>query len=91
MRAIYRSERAIANPIGRLWSKNGIHLILRNEAYTGTLVWGMDAKDKAEPVQSGEGIPRHRLKGSVPMGEPQAAIPRSQEGASPKGRQHLPP
>ena len=28
----------IANPTGRLWSKNGVHIILRNEAYTGTLI-----------------------------------------------------
>ena len=26
----------IASPAGKLWSKNGIHFILRNEVYTGT-------------------------------------------------------
>ncbi len=47
----------IANPTGRLWSKNGVHIILRNEAYTGTLVWGADAKDKAEPVRVEKAFP----------------------------------
>ena len=41
----------IANPTGRLWSKNGVHIILKNEVYTGALVWGTTAKDKAEPVR----------------------------------------
>ena len=33
------------------WSKNGIHLLLRNEAYTGALVWGLSGKGKDEPVR----------------------------------------
>ena len=45
------NDEGIANPTGRLWSKNGVHIILRNEAYTGTLVWGADARDKADPVR----------------------------------------
>ena len=45
------NDEGIANPSGKLWSKNGIHIILRNETYTGTLVWGANAKDKAEPVR----------------------------------------
>ena len=44
------NDEGIVNPTGRLWSKNGVHIILRNEAYTGALVWGTNAKDKAEPV-----------------------------------------
>ena len=47
----------IANPTGRLWSKNGVHIILRNEAYTGALVWGTTAKDKAEPVRVEKAFP----------------------------------
>ena len=47
----------IANPTGRLWSKTGVHNILRNEAYTGTLVWGTNAKDKAEPVRVAKAFP----------------------------------
>ena len=47
----------IANPTGRLWSKNGVHIILRNEAYTGTLVWGEGAKDKGEPVRVEKAFP----------------------------------
>ena len=47
----------IANPTGRLWSKNGVHIILKNEAYTGTLVWGEGAKDKGEPVRVDKAFP----------------------------------
>ena len=47
----------IANPTGRLWSKNGVHIILKNEAYTGTLVWGEGAKDKGEPVRVEKAFP----------------------------------
>ena len=28
----------IANPTGKLWSKNGVHIILRNEVYTDALI-----------------------------------------------------
>ena len=47
----------IANPTGRLWSKNGVHIILRNEVYTGALVWGEGAKDKGEPVRVDKAFP----------------------------------
>ena len=51
------NDEGIANPTGRLWSKNGVHIILRNESYTGTLVWSADAKDKAEPVRVKKAFP----------------------------------
>ena len=47
----------IANPTGRPWSKNGVHIILRNEAYTGTLLWGGGARDRAEPVRVEKAFP----------------------------------
>ncbi len=43
------NDEDIASPAGKLWSKNGIHFILINEVYTGTLIWGANAKDEAEP------------------------------------------
>ena len=51
------NDEGIANPTGRLWSKNGVHIILRNPVYTGTLVWGTDSKDKAEPVRVEKAFP----------------------------------
>ena len=51
------NSEGIANPTGRLWSKNGVHIILRNEAYTGTLLWGVGGKDKAEPVRVDKAFP----------------------------------
>ena len=51
------NSEGIANPTGRLWAKNGVHIILRNEAYTGTLVCGEGAKDKGEPVRVEKAFP----------------------------------
>ena len=51
------NDEGIANPTGRLWSKNGVHIILRNETYTGTLVWGANAKDNAPPVRVEKAFP----------------------------------
>ena len=86
-----RNDEGIANPTGRLWSKNGVHIILRNEAYTGALVWGTTAKDNADPGAGGEGLPLHHLQDPVQAGEPEAAIPRSQEEPPPQGGEHLSP
>ena len=36
---------------GKKWLKTTIHTMLSNEAYTGALVWGANAKDGAPPVR----------------------------------------
>ena len=36
---------------GKKWLKTTIHTMLDNEAYTGTLVWGTNARDGAPPVR----------------------------------------
>ena len=51
------NDEGIASPTGKLWSKNGIHFILRNEVYMGTLIWGARGKDKAEPVRIEKAFP----------------------------------
>ena len=38
------NDEGIASPAGKLCSKNGIHFILRNEVYTGTLVRGFQLR-----------------------------------------------
>ena len=45
------NDEGIASPAGKLWSKNTVHFILRNEAYTGTLAWGASGNGKDEPVR----------------------------------------
>ena len=45
------NDEGIPSPAGKLWSKDGIHFILRNEVYTGALVWGVAGKGKDEPVR----------------------------------------
>ena len=47
----------IASPKGKLWGKTSVHAILINESYTGTLVWGVNAKDNAEPVRVEKAFP----------------------------------
>jgi len=51
------NDEGIASPGGKLWSKNGVHFILRNEVYTGTLVWGANARTRAEPVRVEKAFP----------------------------------
>ena len=36
---------------GHRWGTSSIHKILQNEAYTGTLIWGQNAKDGLPPVR----------------------------------------
>ena len=45
------NDEGIATPRGKLWLKTSVHRILSNEVYTGTLVWGRNAKDGAPPVR----------------------------------------
>ena len=42
---------------GKRWLKTTIHTMLANEAYTGAVVWGIKAKDKAEPVRVEDAFP----------------------------------
>ena len=51
------NDEGIASPKGKLWGKTSIHAILINEAYTGTLLWGVNAKDKADPVRVDDAFP----------------------------------
>ena len=51
------NDEGILSPRGKLWGKTSVHAILVNEAYTGTLVWGLNAKDNAEPVRVDKAFP----------------------------------
>ena len=42
---------------GKRWNKTTIHAMLANEAYTGTLVWGVTAKDGLDPVRVESAFP----------------------------------
>ena len=73
----------ISSPTGKLWSKNGIHYILKNEVYTGAMVWGTTAKDKAEPVRVDKAFPAivtkaqfNRVKKLMRSRAPKVANPR---------------
>ena len=51
------NDEGIASPAGKVWGKTSIHKVLTNEAYTGTLVWGANAKDGADPVRVEKAFP----------------------------------
>ncbi len=51
------NKEGIASSKGKLWSKTVVHSILTNETYTGTLVWGLQAKDKVTPVRVENAFP----------------------------------
>ena len=49
------NERGVTNR-GKRWNKGGLHYVLRNEAYTGTAVWGRTSKgEKAQDAVRVEG------------------------------------
>ena len=47
----------VSSPDGKRWMKTSVHRLLGNEAYTGTLVWGVGAKDNAPPVRVEDAFP----------------------------------
>ena len=47
----------IASPRGNPWGKTTLHAILINETYTGTLIWGVNAKDGTDPVRVDDAFP----------------------------------
>ena len=47
----------VASPRGKQWLKSTVHTILSNEAYTGAVVWGVNAKDGAPPVRVEKAFP----------------------------------
>ena len=47
----------VASPRGKQWLKSAVHNMLNNEAYTGTLVWGANARDGAPPVRVEKAFP----------------------------------
>ena len=51
------NSEGISSPRGKLWGKASVHNILTNVAYTGTLLWGAKAKDKADPVRVEKAFP----------------------------------
>ena len=57
------NDEGVASPKGKLWGKTSVHTILINGAYTGTLlgrervIWGVNAKDNAEPVRVEKAFP----------------------------------
>ena len=53
---ILNSE-GIASPRGKRWLKTTIHKLLVNEAYTGTLLWGVHSKSKNPPVRVEKAFP----------------------------------
>jgi len=45
------NQKGIASPKNRKWGKTSLRVIVANEAYTGTLVWGRNSKRGLEPIR----------------------------------------
>ena len=45
------NHKGISGPKGKGWSKTGLHSILTNEIYSGTLVWGRNSKQGLQPIR----------------------------------------
>ena len=51
------NREGIGSPNGKSWRKTTVYKLLTNEVYTGTVVWGANAKDKAPPVRVENAFP----------------------------------
>ncbi len=51
------NNEGITSPRGKPWGKTSVHAILINETYTGTLTWGVNAKNGADPVRVENAFP----------------------------------
>ncbi len=51
------NDEGITSPKGKPWGKTSVHAILINETYTGTLIWGVNAKNGADPVRVENAFP----------------------------------
>ena len=51
------NDEGITSPRGKPWGKTSVHAILINETYTGTLTWGVNAKNSADPVRVENAFP----------------------------------
>ena len=51
------NDEGITSPRGKPWGKTSVHAILINETYTGALIWGVNAKDGADPVRVENAFP----------------------------------
>ena len=45
------NQKGIASPKGKGWNKSGVRTILKNEIYTGTLVYGRNSKRGLDPIR----------------------------------------
>ncbi len=45
------NRKGIEGPRGKGWGKTGLHFILTNDAYVGTLVWGQNSKQGLDPIR----------------------------------------
>jgi site-specific DNA recombinase len=51
------NEKGLASPKNKKWGKTSIRVIISNEAYTGTIIWGRDSKRGLEPIRVDNACP----------------------------------
>ena len=80
----------IASPTGQRWLKTTVQKVLTNEVYTGTLVWGANAKDQAPPVRVEQAFPALVSPAQFRRVATLLEVESAGQGASPAVRQLLP-
>ena len=84
------NDEGIASPRGKLWNKPTVHNMLRNEAYLGTLVWGNNAKDNADPVRVEKAFPATVTKAQFDRVNRIMRSRAPRVSPPPQSRKHLP-
>lgn len=51
------NRKGIASPRNKKWGKTSLRVIISNEAYTGTLIWGRNSKRGLEPIKTEHACP----------------------------------
>ena len=59
------NSEGIPSPRGKRWSKTAVHTILRNETYTGALVWGVAGQGQGRTHTSGGRLPGGCIHGNI--------------------------
>ena len=77
------NEEGIKSSRGSRWTNSAVHRVLIYETYTGTLIWGVEAKNGSEPVRVPNAVPaiiteieHHRVRSLLSDRAPKVFNPR---------------
>ena len=77
------NDESIASPAGKLWSKNGIHFILKKRGLHWDVDLGRQLQGQGRAGAYREGVSRHHLQSQVPARQQPDALPRTEDHTPP--------